>query len=218
MIQLGVSSLASVNYQPKNDRFSRHETNDRKALVTAELAFNLALINESYGNGLYPSPEKQESWVRKLFEKAIAGFYDLKLREGWKVKPSKKIIWQTEEETSLISNLLPTMEVDIQLDNVALGKRIIIDTKFTAITKLNQYGQERFKREYIFQLYSYLRSQEQQDDPVSFFSEGILLHPSIGIDFNERVKVQGHDMRFCTIDLTLSASEIQSKLLSFITP
>jgi 5-methylcytosine-specific restriction enzyme subunit McrC len=217
MLQLGVSSLASVNYQPKNDRFSRHETNDRKVVATAELAFNLALINESYGNGLYPSPEKQESWVRKLFEKAIVGFYDLKLREGWKVRPSKKIVWQTEEESSLISTLLPTMEVDILLDNAALGKRLIIDTKFTAITKFNHYGQERFKREYIFQLYSYLRSQEQQDDPVSLVSEGMLLHPSIGVNFNEKVKVQGHNMRFCTVDLTLSTSDIQKRLLSLIT-
>ena len=216
MIQLGVSPLFSINYQPKNDRFSRHETNDRKVLMTAELAFNLALINETNGNSLYPSPDKQEHWVRTLFEKAVAGFYDLKLDSGWKVKPGKKIIWATEEKTALIDDLLPTMEIDIQLENATLGKRLVIDTKFTAITKKNHYGKERFKRDYIFQLYSYIRSQEQLDDNISMSSEGMLLHPSVGVKFNEKVKIQGHNMRFCTIDLTLSPNEINERLLELI--
>ena len=38
--------------------------------------FNLALINETNGNNLYPSPDKQEHWVRALFEKAVAGLIE----------------------------------------------------------------------------------------------------------------------------------------------
>lgn len=108
------------------------------------------------------------------------------------------------------------MEIDIQLDNATLGKRIVIDTKFTTITKKNHYGKERFKREYIFQLYSYLRSQEVVDDNIAMSSDGILLHPSIGVEFNEKVKIQGHYMRFCTVDLTLSPAEISQQLLGLI--
>lgn len=216
MIELGVSPFNSSNYHPTNDRFGKHELADRRVLSSAELAFNLSLINESAGSGFYPLPEKQEYWVRKLFERAIAGFYKMKLDKTWQVKPSKKILWKAEEATSLIVQLLPTMEIDIQLNNTFLGKRIVIDTKFAAITKTNQYGQERFKRDYIFQLYAYLRSQEQMDDPLSTSSEGILLHPSVGGSVNERVKIQGHNMRFCTVDLTVSAPEVESQLLGLI--
>jgi len=216
MIQLGVSPLLSVNYQPKNDRFGRHETGDRKVLVTAELAFSLALINESNGNGLYPSPDKQKHWVRKLFEKAVAGFYSLKLDRNWKVKPGKKLNWQIDSATNQIEALMPSMKLDILLENQSIEKRIIIDTKYTAITTQRQYGGESFKSNYIYQLYTYLRSQEIESDPLSLHSTGMLLHPSVGMGYDEVVSIQGHDLRFCTVDLTLSPTEISQQLLYLI--
>lgn len=216
MLQLGVSFTSSSSYHPKNDRLGRHEFEDKKVLVTAELAFNLALINESVGDRLYPSPDKQKYWVRKLFEKAIAGFYRVKLEKEWIVKPGKKIKWPTKDESPLISSLMPTMEYDIFLQNTSLSERIIIDTKYTSITTTNQYGQERFKRDYIFQIYSYLRSQEIDSDPLSMASMGMLLHPSVGVEFDERVTIQGHVIRFCTIDLCQSPNVINERLLSLL--
>ena len=216
MIQLGVSPLFSVNYQPKNDRFSRHETNDRKVLMTAELAFNLALINEANGNSLYPSPDKQEHWVRALFEKAVAGFYDLKLDSGWKIKPGKKLNWQIDRKSERIDSLMPSMKLDILLENEVAAERIIIDTKYTAITTKRQYGGESFKSGYIYQLYAYLRSQEIPSEPMSLNSTGMLLHPSVGVTYDEYVLIQGHKLRFCTVDLSRSPEEVKKRLLSLL--
>lgn len=216
MIHLGVSPLISVNYQPKNDRFSRHETSDRKVLATAELVFNLALINEANGNGLFPSPDKQARWVRALFEKAVGGFYDLKLGSGWKVKPGKRLNWQIDDKSELIDSLMPSMQLDILLENERAAERIIIDTKYTSITTKRQYSGESFKSGYIYQLYAYLRSQEVVSDPLSLTSTGMLLHPSVGVNYNESVSIQGHDLRFCTVDLTLSSGEISQQLLDII--
>ncbi len=218
MLQLGVSPLLSVNYQPKNERFSRHETADRNVLLSAELAFNLALINESNGNSLYPSPEKQAHWVRALFEKAVAGFYKLKLSNDWQVKAGKKLSWQIESATSQIERLMPSMKLDILLENATLAQRIVIDTKYTAITMPRQYGGESFKSNYIYQLYSYLRSQETNDDLLSLNATGMLLHPSVGVQYNEQVSIQGHQLRFCTVDLTQSAQSISEQLLNLIIP
>jgi len=217
MLQQGVSPLFSVNYQPKNDRFSRHETADRDVLVTAELAFNLALINESDGSRLYPSPEKQAHWVRALFEKAVGGFYKLKLNKDWQVKPGKKLNWQIDGATSQIATLMPSMKLDILLENQALAKRMVIDTKYTSITTARQHGGESFKSNYIYQLYTYLRSQENNDDPLSLSATGMLLHPSVGVQYNEQVSIQGHDIRFCTVDLTQSPESIREQLLALIT-
>ncbi len=218
MLQLGVSPLFSVNYQPKNDRFSCHETADRNVLVTAELAFNLALINESNGNSLYPSPDKEEHWVRALFEKAVAGFYKLKLSNDWQVKPGKKLNWQIDSATSPIETLMPSMKLDILLESQTLEKRIVIDTKYTSITTKRQYGGESFKSNYIYQLYTYLRSQENDKDLLSLDATGMLLHPSVGVQYNEQVSIQGHDIRFCTVDLTQSSESIREQLLNLIIP
>jgi 5-methylcytosine-specific restriction enzyme subunit McrC len=218
MLQLGVSPLFSVSYQPKNDRFGRHETADRNVLLSAELAFNLALINESNGNSLYPSPDKQAHWVRALFEKAVAGLYKLKLSNGWQVKPGKKLSWQIECATSKIETLMPSMKLDILLENNALEQRIVIDTKYTSITTKRQFGGESFKSNYIYQLYTYLRSQEKSDDLMSLNATGMLLHPSVGVQYDENVSIQGHNIRFCTVDLTQSAKTISEQLLNLIIP
>jgi 5-methylcytosine-specific restriction enzyme subunit McrC len=216
MLRLGVSFTSSSSYHPKNDRLGRHEFEDKKVLVTAELAFNLALINESVGDRLYPSPDKQKYWVRKLFEKAIAGFYHLKLDKKWKVMPGKIVKWPIEDASSLVTSLMPNMEYDIFLQNNSLGERIIIDTKYTSITKPNRFDQEKLRRDYIFQLYSYIRSQEKSSDPLSMTSTGMLLHPSVGVEFDERVTIQGHVIRFCTIDLCQSPNVINERLLSLL--
>lgn len=213
MFDLGVSPLFSVNYQPKNDRFGRHETADRRVLMTAELAFNLALISETNSGDLSLTPNKEAFWVRKLFEKAVIGFYRLKLDKGWEVKSGKKVKWPIEEESSLINSLMPTMEYDIFLENIDLNEQVIIDTKFTAITSQNRFGTERFKRDYIFQLYAYLRSQEVDSDPLSLSSKGMLLHPSVGVEYDEVVSIQGHKLRFCTVDLSVDSNAISEQLL-----
>ncbi|TRX53469.1 5-methylcytosine-specific restriction endonuclease system specificity protein McrC [Thalassomonas sp. M1454] len=218
MLQLGVSPLFSVNYHPKNDRFGRHESGDKKVLTTAELAFNLALINESNGSSAYPTPDKQAHWVRALFEKAVAGFYAIKLDSDWKIKPGRQLNWQIDDATDQISTLMPSMKLDILLENQALAKRIVIDTKYTSITMQRQYGGESFKSGYIYQLYTYLRSQEIESDQLSLNATGMLLHPSVGVQYNEQVSIQGHDILFCTVDLTQSSESISEQLLLLLNP
>lgn len=217
MFELGVSSLYDVCYNPKNERFGRHELDDKKVLTTAELAFNLALINESSSNSLYVSPDKQAEWVRKLFEKAVSGFYDLKLDKSWKVKPGKRLSWQIDNASEQIERLMPSMQLDITLENKSLEQRIVIDTKYTSITTKRFHGGESFKSGYIYQLYTYLRSQEVKSDPLSLKSTGMLLHPSVGVSYNEYAKIQGHEFRFCTVDLSTKPDEINQQLLSLIT-
>lgn len=168
-------------YRPLNDRFSRHEIEDKKVIATAELILNLALMNESVGNQWLPSPDKQEHWVRRLFEKAVYGFYSLNLDAKWSVNAGKKLAWQIEDMTDNIADLMPGMKLDILLENQFTDRRVIVDTKFTSITKSAQYGGESYKSDYIYQLFAYLRSQERQTDPLSIKAEGMLLHPSMGV-------------------------------------
>ena len=65
---------------------------------------------------------------------------------------------------------------------------------------------------YLQQLCSYLRTQERLDDPASLSADGLLLHPQIGGAVDEAMEVQGHRMRFKTIDLTAPLGEFEQDL------
>ena len=42
----------------------------------------------------------------------------------------------------------------------------------------------------------------------------MLLHPSVGVIYDEVVSIQGHDLRFCTVDLTVEPEAINEQLLN----
>ena len=44
----------------------------------------------------------------------------------------------------------------------------------------------------------------------------MLLHPAIGEDINESVIIQGHEMRFSTVDLTQKHEVIKNSLLNLV--
>jgi len=43
-------------------------------VALAQLAFELALPTEESGPTALVTPEREETWVRRLFEKAVVGF------------------------------------------------------------------------------------------------------------------------------------------------
>ena len=45
---------------------------------------------------------------------------------------------------------------------------------------------------------------------------GLLLHPSVGEMMDETAVMQGHAIRFATVDLAASASEIREQLLRVV--
>ncbi len=214
LYQLGVVGERPPFYEVSTERYGRHEIRDLQMVTAAHLAFELALPTEDSGSRSLFLLDREVAWVWKLFEKGIAGFYDVVLSPlGWKVSAGKKLKWQIDEETAGISDILPGMITDIILENSTTKRRIVIDTKFTSILKPGRFGGETLSSGYIYQIYTYLRSQESADDPLSLNSSGLLLHPSIGSNVNETVTIQDHVLRFSTVDLTRKANEIRKQLL-----
>ena len=112
------------------------------------------------------------------------------------------------------------MQTDIVLehphsaeDPAAGRRRIVIDTKFTSILKSGHHRDRTLDSGYIYQMYAYLRSQECDTNPRSRNSTGILLHPSVGVDFDEAAIIQGHEIRFATVDLAADSRTIRRQLL-----
>jgi 5-methylcytosine-specific restriction enzyme subunit McrC len=116
-------------------------------------------------------------------------------------------------KTSGIDKILPTMRTDIVLDHIPSAQRIVIDTKFTSIVTSGWHREETLRSGYIYQIYTYLHSQIGQGDQFADNASGLLLHPSIGKTVDETVTIQGHAIRFATVDLAGSSTEFRSQLL-----
>lgn len=199
------------------DRYGRHDAEDRQMVEAAHLAFDLALPTEAAGNKRLALPDRNISWIRRLYEKAVAGFYDVVLSSrGWRVEAGKTLNWLIEQKTPGIDSMLPSMRTDIILDHHTLGQRIVIDTKFTSIVTKGWYREDSLRSGYLYQMYAYLRSQEGNGDALSGSASGLLLHPSIDAMVDEHIIVQGHEMRFATVNLNAKAKEIRRQLLHVV--
>ena len=140
---------------------------------------------------------------------------------GWSVNRGKRIHCPIEEQTktSRIDDIMPQMQTDIILESPPANvhghrHRTVIDTKFTSILKPGPFRAQGLKSGYIYQMYAYLRSQESDSDPRSLDSSGLLLHPSVGEDVDESAVIQGHRIRFATVDLAADSTAIRARLIA----
>ena len=80
------------------------------------------------------------------------------------------------------------------------------------------YREETLRSGYMCQIYAYLRSQVGCGDALADHASGLLLHPAIDQMVDETVLIQGHVIRFATVDLTLSPADIRAQLLRLCEP
>ena len=211
----GVSSTVPSRAEMASDQIGRHEAEDRLMVSLARAVFDLILPTEQEGARSLLEAQREDTEFRKLFERAIGNFFaaELPREQGWRVYPGKQHHWPVSATSPGIRKHLPIMVTDIILENEQEDRRIIIDTKFTNILAKSQFGDgERFRTGHIYQLYSYLRSQEHNNVPRSLNSEGMLLYPAIGSNVDEAAELQGHLVRFVTIDLALPTVAVIERL------
>lgn len=219
MKTLGVGGAPPTRAAMTADRFGRHDADDRLMVAAAKLAFDLALPNEESGNSVLPLPDRDERWVRRLFERAIGGFYEVVLGpQGWRVLKGQNLYWRIERKTPKIDRILPNMRTDIKLEHRSTSRRIVIDTKFNSILASGWYRDETLRSGYLYQMYAYLQSQSGCGETAADHAEGLLLHPCTGPSIDEAVVIQGHLIRFATVDLAGSSSTIRHRLLDVIQP
>jgi len=215
----GVFGIAPSRAEMSVDRFGRSDADDRVMVAAAKLALDLTLPTESLGLSVLPLPEREVTWVRRLFERAVGGFYSVALSpHGWLVRCGGTLGWQIEQKTAGIDQILPTMRTDVILDHSQSCRRIVIDTKFTSIVTAGWYREETLRSGYVYQIYAYLRSQVGRGDDLADDAMGVLLHPSVGDLVDETVTIQGQRIRFATVDLAASSREIRSQLLRLCDP
>ena len=211
--ELGVSNVIPTPVELSRDKLGRHDLADKEMIELAKIALELAIPTEEIGATQHYQPDKTERWVRKLFEKAIAGFYRVNSAEsGYKVRTGTPFYWPYTEATDGLSEILPSMRADIIIDHIENDQRLVIDTKFNEITTAGYMRKETLRSGYLYQIYAYLRTQEKETDSASLTSTGMLLHPSVGQSVYEALTMQGHRVVFATVDLTQSATDIKQEL------
>ncbi|HKP94407.1 MAG TPA: 5-methylcytosine-specific restriction endonuclease system specificity protein McrC [Fibrobacteria bacterium] len=217
MANSGVSGEKPARHQISAEGSHRIGKEDRFMVSAARLVFELAIPTETRGAVSLSSPDRDIVWLRKLYEKGVAGFYAVVLpAEGWVVHAGKSIDWKIDAETPGIKAILPGMRTDIVLESRFPRTRTVIDTKFTSLITKGWHREEVIKSGYIYQVYSYLRSQESSGDDSANTANGMLLYPSVGTTIDEMAVIQGHAIRFATIDLNSAMREIRSNLLKLI--
>jgi 5-methylcytosine-specific restriction enzyme subunit McrC len=215
--QQGVVGEAPGRSQISTERFGRHDAADQPMLAAARLAMDLLLPAEEAGTHALLDPKRCVHWLRTLYEKAIGGFYRLHLDPiNWLVSTGKPLSWPIEHPSAGIGAVFPSMRTDIVLDRRDQPQRLVIDTKFTNVFGKGWYRELTLKTGYIYQLYAYLRSQEGRGDPWADHASGMLLHPAINTEVDESVLIQGHRMRFATVDLAGEHAAIKQRLLGLV--
>ena len=211
----GVSTQPPSRAELAREQLARHDAEDGLLVTVARLVIADVLPGETEGGIRTSALSRHETLLREVWERAVGGLYRHHLhgRDGWRVRTGRVLHWRAEALTAGLKPLLPTMQTDIELERA--GCRLVIDTKFTGLLTTNAHGQERLKRDHLFQLYAYLRSQEGADVAADAAS-GLLLYPTLDLDapLDEAMTLQGHRVRLVTVDLATRPDVWREHLLS----
>jgi 5-methylcytosine-specific restriction enzyme subunit McrC len=210
---MGVSCRRPARAELATDQIGRNETADRIVVALASMVFDIVIPTEFAGENQLQLADTNEHLLRRIFEKAVGNALRIQMAgTDWDVRPGRRIKWPVEEQSSGLASILPGMQTDIEMHNQSLCRKIVIDTKFTHIFTTSQHRTDLLKSGYLYQLYAYLRTQERIEKPETINAEGMLLHPQVGGAVDEFMCIQGHRMRFKTIDLIGDTERLECQL------
>ncbi len=205
-------TLAPVDFSVLSSlQLGRNDREYRLPLKICELVHRLQMPSEDSGDHAWMALQRDEIKFHDLFERFSRNYLRVHF-PGWDVA-SKRLTWPVEEDASL---LMPTMQTDISLSDRATGYRIVVDTKFYQHTLSTHHrGTGRFHSQHLYQLYTYLRTQEERSDHHRR-STGVLLYPRVDQMLDERSVVQGHMMRVMTVNLAAAWSDIEAQMRNVV--
>lgn len=214
--RLGVSSQLPSRATLSADQISRNESADLLMVSLSKMVLEGLIPSKEVGLTHAVEDDTDVHLVRRLFEKAVANALRIQLQPlGWQVRHGRRLSWPVVKASEGIIEYLPGMKTDIELVHPGQRRKLVIDTKFTHIFTETQYKSEVLRSGYLYQIYSYLNTQEALllSEGIEH-SEGLLLHPQCGQALDAYVDMQRHRIRFKTIDLTSSAADFERQLLN----
>jgi len=192
-------------------QLGRNDNDYRLMLEICWLILQRQMPSESTGQHALPALERDALVLHNIYERFVANFYRIHL-DGWNVTPQKRLEWHEKSSNPYLPSMIP----DLVLQEKSTGQLIILDTKFTPNSLVeNQWRKKIYDSSHLYQLYAYLKSQEH----VSVAHRnaiGILLYPAVHNKFSEKIELQDHVMSVESIDLSASWQDIEIDLLRLI--
>lgn len=190
-------------------QLSRNDKDYSLPISICYLIHRLEMPTEDVGDHALNALLRDEITFHKLFELFVYNFYRYHLA-GCKVGYQEKQSWFDELNCSLV----PTMNTDITLEWSMPHRRMVIDTKYSIKTlTASPYGGLKFKSDNLYQLYTYLRTQEHRS-PVHLSAQGMLLYPTTSHDLIESMRVQGHNIHIATVNFGAPWHDIEKRMLT----
>lgn len=101
------------------------------------------------------------------------------------------------------------MKTYIDLKNPTDNRRVVIDAKYyLSLFATSQHGSGKFRSGHLYQLYAYLRTQEDRGEKYKKTID-MLLYPTTTHEIRETVNIQGHQVRVETLNLGQSWEKIE---------
>jgi 5-methylcytosine-specific restriction enzyme subunit McrC len=195
----------------RRQQAAQNENDYRLMLSVCELVVMRQMPLEGQGTHPLPRLERELLVLHRIYERFVANFYRVHLM-GWDIHAQKRLDWHAQEW----NDYLPSMIPDLMLQAKASGRMIVLDTKFTAQSLVeNRWGKPVFDSSHLYQLYTYLRSQEDVS-AAHRSAEGILLYPAVQVQLSERMELQGHVIRIESVDLSARWEAVEKQLLGII--
>jgi 5-methylcytosine-specific restriction enzyme subunit McrC len=195
----------------RRQQIGRNDADYRVMLAICELLLQREMPTEATGSHKLPGLDRDALTLYRIYERFVANFYKFHLLE-WTVTSQAQLSWHMTKT----SNYMPTMSPDLILQRRTSGRMVVLDTKFTANSLiLGRWGNYVFDSSHLYQLYAYLRSQEHLSE-FHRCASGILLYPTVHENISETVELQGHQIRFVTVNLSDRWEKIESQLLDLV--
>lgn len=223
--------------QTKRIRITEHMLNSVKlyrnniyyhsALNVCRLLHQSALPNESFvGKQEFLDIMDDERLMNRIFEKFLMNFYKQECRQDFPEVSRSYIRFQLTpygmtfaKSTDVAYALLPIMETDVTLYNPQTKKKIILDAKYYKDTLVSRYGEKgKVRREHLSQILSYVMNQENETQPQTKNTKGILVYPTVDteLDMSYVYKNTNHIIRVCTVNLNQDWRLIEKRLKEII--
>lgn len=176
------------------------------------MIYQATMPTEDMGADAFLKVMSEQLTGHNLYERFLKQFYTLNMHSH--TVRSEQLDWPADP----MSDFMPNMRTDITLHpkNSETG-RIVIDAKWYEHTLVSYHrgDKERFHAGHLYQLYAYLRTQEDKGG-VYQNSKGILLYPTVTQNVCEDFVVQGHPVKIATINLSRPWQEIEVSLLTIV--
>jgi 5-methylcytosine-specific restriction enzyme subunit McrC len=207
----GVSSVSVSLADVRKVRLGRNDVSYQLPMAVCHLILSSEIPTQDQGDHAMTALLKDEIRFSELFERFVRNFLRYSLADA--TVTSEALSWHDE----IGSALVPQMRTDVSIEwTGARARRLVLDTKYYGKTLSRRFGNvEKFHSSHLYQLYAYLRTQEHRG--ARFMNcPGLLLYPTTSVRVDQRMRVQGHEIRVATVDLAQPWADIERALLAIV--